>query len=181
MSNDDKTKELSKFPKEPVRNRKNQKDRELSSTEGPGFISSIFGGTEASDTERVSGWLRERDDVQRCAEAFCDLLDRLNGSKRDISIIRDAIMGSLGSQKVTPKWMYLALPYDEYLSTVHWKNLREEKLREAEFRCQLCNAVGVELHVHHRTYERLGHERKCDLIVLCKDCHSHFHDKLKLK
>jgi 5-methylcytosine-specific restriction endonuclease McrA len=37
--------------------------------------------------------------------------------------------------------------------------------------CQNCGAMGP-LQVHHRTYERLGHERIEDLRVLCKYCHS---------
>ena len=31
-------------------------------------------------------------------------------------------------------------------------------------------------HVHHRTYDRLGHEEAADLVVLCGSCHDRFHD-----
>lgn len=69
------------------------------------------------------------------------------------------------------------LPYSEYLQTEHWKKLRLEPLRRSGFRCSLCY-TNAKLHVHHRTYERLGREYLSDLIALCEDCHSKFHDKL---
>ncbi len=67
------------------------------------------------------------------------------------------------------------MPYTEYLYTPEWKRRREVMLEIAEYRCQACNRAGG-LHVHHRTYERRGFERKADLIVLCADCHQVFHD-----
>jgi hypothetical protein len=69
------------------------------------------------------------------------------------------------------------MPYQEYLKTAHWKLLSEKVKRRAKYRCQLCNAEGV-LNVHHRTYERRGHEQLKDLICLCRQCHAKFHDKL---
>jgi 5-methylcytosine-specific restriction endonuclease McrA len=70
-----------------------------------------------------------------------------------------------------------ALPYREYLKTKHWQRVRTGAVRRAKSRCQLCNEPG-QLHVHHRTYERLGAERNSDLIALCEDCHAKFHAKL---
>lgn len=67
------------------------------------------------------------------------------------------------------------MPYAEYLKTDHWQNMRRKMLKRAGFSCQLCNASGVSLHVHHRTYERRGQEAYSDLIVLCADCHETFH------
>ncbi len=49
-----------------------------------------------------------------------------------------------------------ALPYREYLQTPHWKRRRQDKVRVAGYRCQLCNRGAVTLNVHHRTYERRG-------------------------
>lgn len=69
------------------------------------------------------------------------------------------------------------MPYREYLLTQHWLTTRNRKLREARFLCQVCNGGGL-LDVHHRTYERRGHEDMADLTVLCRACHSKFHDKL---
>lgn len=70
------------------------------------------------------------------------------------------------------------MEYSEYLKTNHWKKTRERQLRFAERRCQLCNS-NFKLHVHHRSYENLGHEKRSDLVVLCESCHTRFHDKIK--
>ena len=69
------------------------------------------------------------------------------------------------------------MPYEDYLKTPHWYQTREDALRTARRRCQLCNSTRY-LEVHHRTYERRGHELPEDLIVLCKNCHAKHHDKL---
>jgi len=63
------------------------------------------------------------------------------------------------------------VPYKEYL---HWRKIRVEAIARANHRCQLCNKDNI-LHVHHRTYERLGKELPEDLIVLCQSCHLKFH------
>lgn len=30
-------------------------------------------------------------------------------------------------------------------------------------------------HVHHKTYDRVGHENDNDLLLLCHDCHKTIH------
>ena len=70
------------------------------------------------------------------------------------------------------------MPYPQYLKSEHWQDLRRRMLKRASFACQLCNSKG-RLNVHHRTYERRGQEPYSDLIVLCENCHSKFHDKLE--
>lgn len=72
------------------------------------------------------------------------------------------------------------MPYSEYLQTPHWQERRTRSLKKAGFRCQVCNAYGVRLNVHHRTYERRGYEFDTDLIVLCQECHGIFHENGKL-
>lgn len=64
----------------------------------------------------------------------------------------------------------------EYLKTEHWKQVRAMALANAGNRCQLCNN-DRSLQVHHRTYERVGHEDLKDLTVLCGRCHRAFHGK----
>lgn len=66
--------------------------------------------------------------------------------------------------------------YDRYLASAHWKEQRAAALERAENSCQVC-CRSKRLQVHHRTYERVGAERPADLIVLCAQCHSLFHDK----
>ena len=68
--------------------------------------------------------------------------------------------------------------YKEYLKSNIWNKTRRCKLEEANYKCQLCSKKDIELHVHHNTYENIGNEEMNDLIVLCKDCHSKFHDKI---
>lgn len=65
--------------------------------------------------------------------------------------------------------------YKNYLMTKHWQNRRLGVLKDAKYKCQLCSGKD-ELHVHHNTYKNIGNEKKEDLIVLCKMCHSKFHD-----
>ena len=71
------------------------------------------------------------------------------------------------------------MPYQDYLRTLWWREVREEALKVADYACQLCNArslVAGPLHVHHRTYERRGFESVGDLTVLCERCHNLFHE-----
>jgi len=64
--------------------------------------------------------------------------------------------------------------YDDYLTSKHWYEVRDRALDRAGHRCQMCNSAD-RLHVHHRTYERLGREDDADVIVLCHRCHQLFH------
>ena len=75
-----------------------------------------------------------------------------------------------------------SLTYYEFLNTPYWEGVRQYKLKKAEYKCELCGKSGI-LNVHHKTYDRHGmeHVRSVadkDLIVLCKDCHRKFHEKL---
>lgn len=70
----------------------------------------------------------------------------------------------------------MTVTYEQYLLTPEWAELAQETKRLAGFRCQVCNSDG-ELHAHHRTYRRLGHELQSDLVCLCDSCHALFHGK----
>lgn len=70
------------------------------------------------------------------------------------------------------------MPYQDYLQTPEWADTRRRALGRARFKCELCHS-GSRLQVHHKTYERRGEEDNKDLIVLCRDCHAKFHDKLE--
>lgn len=71
------------------------------------------------------------------------------------------------------------MAYQDYLQTEHWQQTRRGALRRAGYSCQVCSEK-AKLHVHHRTYARLGHELDTDLIVLCAECHELFHANGKL-
>lgn len=76
---------------------------------------------------------------------------------------------------------YLAtMPYKEYLLTPEWQARRLRILERDGYRCQLCNATNTTFNVHHKTYARRGNEDDTDLITLCQDCHSIFHENSRL-
>jgi 5-methylcytosine-specific restriction endonuclease McrA len=80
--------------------------------------------------------------------------------------------------------------YKEYLSTRHWKNLKDRFFKSKLYRsakyyksiggmggaCLICSKTD-ELHVHHRTYKRLGREWLQDLLAICSECHGDLHRK----
>jgi len=66
------------------------------------------------------------------------------------------------------------MTYVDYLASPSWQARREMTIAAAGGRCMLCYAAGA-LEVHHRTYERLGHELPSDLIALCSTCHEAYH------
>jgi 5-methylcytosine-specific restriction endonuclease McrA len=71
-----------------------------------------------------------------------------------------------------PSWV----DYNSYLKSTEWQQQRRKALSYAENRCQICNHQGkAALHVHHRSYERIGNENPEDLTVLCSRCHALFH------
>jgi hypothetical protein len=64
--------------------------------------------------------------------------------------------------------------YKKYIASPEWKKKASAAKKRAGYRCQICNRSkrdGVQLDAHHRTYERLGHERPEDITVLCHRCH----------
>lgn len=94
---------------------------------------------------------------------------------------RPNLQGGDGERTVPVRSRKLrAMPYEEYLRTPHWKRKREDKLRAAGHRCQVCNSGSGILDVHHRTYERLGEELDMDLTVLCRGCHRRHHESRRL-
>lgn len=70
--------------------------------------------------------------------------------------------------------------YVAYLQSDHWKATRARKLAEVGPRCQLCGGTH-RLEVHHNCYGHLGQESMSELIVLCRDCHRHFHQGRRVR
>lgn len=68
-----------------------------------------------------------------------------------------------------------AFSYEDYLNTDHWQRFRLEALNKANARCQLCCSK-EHLNVHHNNYQNLWNEQFDDVIVLCRSCHTKFHD-----
>jgi HNH endonuclease len=67
--------------------------------------------------------------------------------------------------------------YEEYLKSSAWRQKRHWARLKARGKCQRCGELLVEkeVHTHHLTYERVGHERPEDLQVICKACHEFIH------
>jgi hypothetical protein len=68
-----------------------------------------------------------------------------------------------------------SLLYTIYLRSPLWRLRRRIWIVRAGGRCQRCHSRH-RLTIHHRTYRRLGHERRADVTVLCWDCHRRHHD-----
>jgi hypothetical protein len=77
------------------------------------------------------------------------------------------------------------IPYDEYLRSDWWQEIRLHALDQAGWRCEYhewrrtgrrCGAT-EQLDVHHLTYARIGDEDLDELIVLCRRHHGYVHGK----
>ena len=66
--------------------------------------------------------------------------------------------------------------YHKYLKSNKWLKKKRRALKRAGYKCQVCG-YNKNLQVHHNTYERIYHEHKQDLVVLCWKCHAIFHKK----
>ena len=68
--------------------------------------------------------------------------------------------------------------YQEYIESDLWRDTSEFAKLRAGNKCQVCNVHRDHaiLDTHHRTYERLGTEEHGDLTVLCRECHTLFHE-----
>lgn len=60
--------------------------------------------------------------------------------------------------------------YYTYIASDEWAAKRKRAIERDQHQCQTC-LNGADLEVHHKTYERLGHEKLSDLITLCRSCH----------
>lgn len=86
-----------------------------------------------------------------------------------------------------------------YYKTKHWSKLRSEIAYGDDAHCQICGAhrwenykIGKKkgqrkpksvnhLHLHHKNYDRLGKEKREDLMLLCDSCHKLGHMLEKMK
>ena len=68
--------------------------------------------------------------------------------------------------------------YQTYVQSREWQIKASSAKRLAYYKCENCGAkpdVSSDLHVHHRHYESLFHERRQDIQVLCASCHRKAH------
>ncbi len=114
------------------------------------------------------GQWRKRDGQTLCARCF-DIADAKTSSGDSCS--------PEGGYTAHNKSDKRAVEYRYYIESDWWAQRRQRALAMAEQRCQICCSTGP-LDVHHRSYERLYREADADLVVLCKECHALFHNKI---
>lgn len=73
------------------------------------------------------------------------------------------------------------MTYKDFLRTPYWVTISEYKKFKSNYKCALCSG-NKDLATHHSSYEKHGYEHESsvmdnDLIVLCADCHSKFHNQ----
>lgn len=62
--------------------------------------------------------------------------------------------------------------YTEYMRSDKWRALCREVYAERGHVCEMCGRDDRKTEMHHKTYDRLGHELKEDLMIVCaEDCH----------
>ncbi len=66
---------------------------------------------------------------------------------------------------------------DKYLSSKHWKLLRQKVYDYYGGKCQRCgDSIPLNLAtIHHRIYKRMGKEKMTDLLLYCDHCHKCVH------
>lgn len=110
---------------------------------------------------------------KRFANLECDICREARFAERDQQFEREREARAQRLHELR------TMRYRDYLNSPEWQMIRQKKLRSARFCCELCNSANTVLDVHHKTYERRGQEHHRDLIVLCRDCHAKFHDKVE--
>lgn len=70
------------------------------------------------------------------------------------------------------------ITYEDYLGSDHWKNKKSERLKLSNYACDVCRDDEIQLQVHHKHYETLGHEDMDDLATLCPYCHKDVHAEI---
>lgn len=72
----------------------------------------------------------------------------------------------------------LLMVYREYITSDLWRIRKRRYFETHERKCRGCNSR-KRIHLHHKTYKRLGEERDADLVPLCHSCHTALHTRQK--
>jgi hypothetical protein len=68
---------------------------------------------------------------------------------------------------------FVIVRWEEFYNSTHWALLKEVFLTGV---CAMCAAAdGRRTTLHHRTYQRVGQERREDLTEICHECHERYH------
>ena len=66
--------------------------------------------------------------------------------------------------------------YENYIHSSKWRRRRARALMLGNYQCAKCGARN-KLQVHHLSYQHLGNELDCELMVLCHSCHQRVHGR----
>jgi ribosomal protein L37AE/L43A len=77
--------------------------------------------------------------------------------------------------------------YAEWMGSRDWLRWREQwwaqwvERHDSEPVCAVCDTPWTLRHgdLHHRSYDRLGHEHPSDVVALCRPCHHRLHRVLE--
>ena len=104
--------------------------------------------------------------------------DFLSGNKhRDLAHTLEKIKEDIYEDRNTE----IRVPREEYVEYIKgdkFKELKMERLKLDEYRCQICFKQVDEKtsHCHHITYLRVLNEKISDLSTLCPCCHKKLHE-----
>jgi hypothetical protein len=110
--------------------------------------------------------------------------DTCNDCNQRFAAVREAEINARIRTQAHRLYELRTMPYSDYLKTPEWKERRSHHLLSADYCCQVCSRSRNPenpLEVHHNTYERRGGECFSDLLVLCRECHSMYHEKGRFK
>jgi hypothetical protein len=62
--------------------------------------------------------------------------------------------------------------YHQRISSVQWKSLKREIIKQRGNGCERCGQVSASLALHHVHYRSLGSEQPEDVELLCPECHT---------
>lgn len=87
-------------------------------------------------------------------------------------------MGPLAShpQVISYAGNVLNEEYLVYVASPEWTARKLAYYKTHPRKCRACGETRGIIHLHHKTYERLGSERDSDFTVLCEKCHKSVHE-----
>jgi hypothetical protein len=71
--------------------------------------------------------------------------------------------------------------YQLYLRSKEWQDRRQMMFELRGKKCELCGSFEDRLQIHHLHYRTLYKETSQDLMILCQNCHQHWHDVNNVK
>lgn len=73
-----------------------------------------------------------------------------------------------------PKATYSVPSHADYIKSRKWHDRKIRYYQKHDKKCFACGAKD-HIHLHHKTYARMGAELDADLVPLCEKCHSEVH------